>query len=61
MGGKYFFDFDSENFCYSLTDNMAMDSDGNMLVRMSGNMAMDIDSGDLHIISSWNEDYGEND
>lgn len=35
---------------------MAIDSDGDLLMRMGDNMAMDIDSGELHIISSWSND-----
>jgi hypothetical protein len=35
---------------------MAMDSDGNMMMRMGDNMAMDMDSGDIHFISSWSAD-----
>ena len=35
---------------------MAMDSDGNMMMRMGDHMAMDMDSGDLHMISSWDRD-----
>ena len=54
--GKHFFDFEDGDFCYSISDNMAMDTDGNMLMRMSDNMAMDMDSGDLHMISSWDRD-----
>lgn len=38
--GKHFFDFE----------------DGDLLKRMGDNMAMDMDSGELHIISGWNED-----
>ena len=38
-----------------------MDSDGNMMMRMGDNMAMDMDSGDLHIISSWGRDDDDND
>ena len=34
---------------------MAMDSNGNMMMRMSDNMAMDMDSGDIHIVSSWDD------
>ena len=41
---------------YSVSDNMAMDSDGNMMMRMGDNMAMDMDSGDIHFISSWSAD-----
>ena len=35
---------------------MAIDSDGDLLMRMADNMAMDIDSGELHIISDWSND-----
>ena len=40
---------------------MAIDSDGNMMMRMSDNMAMDLDSGDIHIISSWSNDDEDED
>ena len=40
---------------------MAMDSDGDLLMRMSDNMAMDMDSGDVHIISSWKDNDDEDD
>lgn len=33
-----------------------MDMDGNMMMKMSDNMAMDMESGELHMISSWNSD-----
>ena len=35
---------------------MGLDSDGNIMMRMSDNMAMDMDSGELHFVSSWDED-----
>lgn len=44
----------------TVSDNMAIDSDGNMMMRMGDNMALDMDSGELHIISSW-EDEDEDD
>jgi len=52
--GKHFFDYDDGDFAY--TDNMAIDSDGNMMMRMGDNMAMDMDSGELHVISSWDDE-----
>ena len=55
---KHFFDYDDGDFAYTVSDNMAIDSDGNMMMRMGDNMAMD--SGELHIISSW-EDEDEDD
>ena len=33
-----------------------VDSDGNYMMRMSDNMAMDMESGELHITSSWGDD-----
>lgn len=35
---------------------MAIGSDGDLLMRMGDNMAMDMDSGELHIISGWLDD-----
>lgn len=47
---------DTSLFAFSISDNMAMDSDGDLLMRMSDNMALDLDSGDVHFISSWRDD-----
>ena len=59
---KIFFDYEDGDFAHSISDNMAMDSDGNLMMRMGDNMAMDMDSGELHIISSWlNDDDEEED
>lgn len=38
--GKHFFDYDHGDFVHSISDNMAMD----------------MDSGELHIISGWSND-----
>ena len=51
-----FFDYDDSDFGFSISDSMGMNSDGNMMMRMSDNMAMDMDSGDIHMISSWSTD-----
>ena len=53
---KQFFDYDDGDFAHTISDNMAMDSGGNLLMRMGNNMAMDMDSGELHIISGWSDD-----
>ena len=54
--GKHFFDYDDDDFGFAISDNMAIDSAGNMMMRMSDNIAMDLNSGDIHIISSWSND-----
>ena len=37
---KHFFDYDDSDFAYTVSDNMAMD----------------MDSGELHVISSWDDE-----
>ncbi len=32
---KHFFDYDDGDFVFSISDNTAMDSDGDLLIRMS--------------------------
>lgn len=54
--GKHFFDYEDGDFAYTISDNMAIDSDGHMLMRMGDNMAMDIDTGESHFISGWSDD-----
>ena len=50
---KHFFDYNDGAFAISISDNMAIDSDGDLMMRMGDNMAMDMVTGDIHIISSW--------
>ena len=57
--GKHFFDFEEGDFAFSISDNMARDSDGDLMMRMGNNMAMDMDTGDIHMISSWPNDDDE--
>ena len=54
--GKHFFDFEDGDFAFTISYNIAMDSDGNMMMRMGDNMAMDMDSGEIHLVSSWSDD-----
>lgn len=51
---KHFFDDEDGDFAYVISDNMAIDSDDDMLMRMGDNMAMA--TGDLHFISDWPND-----
>ena len=57
--GKHFFDYDDGNFAHTISDNMTIDSGGDLLMRMGDNMAMDMDTGDIHMISSWPNDDDE--
>ena len=52
---KPIFDMNDGDFIFSSGD-IGIDSDGDMMMRMSDNMAMDMDSGEIHFVSSWNDD-----
>ena len=54
-----FFDYDDGDFAMSISDSMAIDSDGNLMMRTGDHMAMDMDTGDIHMISSWADDDEE--
>lgn len=51
-----FFDIFKGKFGFDFSDDMGMDSDGNMMMRVGDNMAMDMDSGELHMVSGWDDD-----
>ena len=53
---KPIFDLEDGDFIFSTSGNLGFYSDGNMMMRMSDNMAMDMDSGDIHFTSSWDND-----
>ena len=53
---RNFFDYDDGDFAYTISNNMAIDSDGDLLMRMGDNMAMNMVSGSLHFISGWSDD-----
>lgn len=47
------FDYDDGEFATAISNNMAMDADGDLLMRMGENIAMDMETGDLHFTSGW--------
>ena len=51
-----FIDYDDGGLGLPLSDNLAIDSEGHTLMRMSDNMALDVDTGDVHLISGWQSD-----
>lgn len=51
-----FFDLDDGDLCFGLSDGMGMDSEGNIMIRMGNNLAMDMDSGELHMVLGWKKD-----
>ena len=53
---KLIWDIDDGDFLHTAGDRFAYDSDGHMMMKMGSNMAMDMDSGDLHFIRGWDDD-----
>ena len=54
------FDYEDGVFLHTFSRNMAMDFEEHMMMRMGDGMAMDMDSGELHIISGWPDDGEDN-
>ena len=53
---KTYIDFDDGDIGFPISDKLAVDSDGNMMMRLNDNMAMEMDSLEIHFISSWPEE-----
>ena len=53
---SWIFDFEDCDYAMPISDDMAMDSDGDLMIRTGDCMAMDMESGELHIVSGWPED-----
>ena len=49
-------DFEDGDFIMDMGGDMGLDSDGNMMIKMGSNMAMDMETGDLHIVSGWDDE-----
>jgi hypothetical protein len=44
---------------YNVADIYTLQQKENMMMRMGSNMAMDMDTGELHITSGWDKDEEE--
>ena len=53
---SWVFDYEDGEYLMPMSDNMAMDSDGDLMMRVSDNTVMDLDSGELHMTSGWPDD-----
>ena len=56
---KNFFNYNDRVFLHTISDNTAIDSDDNLLIRMGDNMATDMVTGDLHFVSGWSDNEDE--
>ena len=50
------FDFTDGDCVFSISNDTAIDSEGHLMVRSGDNAAIDLETGELHITSSWDDD-----
>ena len=48
------FDIEDGEFIFSNNNLTGIDSEGNLMMRISDNLSIDATSGELHLVSSWN-------
>ena len=53
---KMIYDYEDGDFIFQTSNNMGMDSDGNIHLRMGRNMSMELTTGELHFNSGWDDD-----
>lgn len=53
MKNSPIFDLDDDDFVFPLSNDMAMNSNGDLMIRLGDNMALDLESGDLHMVMGW--------
>lgn len=51
-----FFDYEDGDYYFTSSDSIAFNLDGDMVMRVGDNMIMDMESGELHVISGWPRD-----
>ena len=50
------FDYDNGEYIYNTSGSRGYGSDGDMYMRIGSNMAMNMDTGEHHFCSSWDDD-----
>ena len=53
---KPVYDYENGDFIYRTSDNTGYDTSGNLHVRMSDHMSMDLNTGKLHYTTGWDDD-----
>lgn len=56
---KGFWDYSGAEMCQPISDQMAISMSGDLLMRMSDNMAINMETGNIDLISGWEEDCEE--
>ncbi len=53
------FDFNDGDFIFSTSGNLGIDTNGDLNMRMSDHMSMDLNNGELHLNTGWKNNYDE--
>ena len=56
MKNSPIFDLDDDDFVFPLSNDMAMNSNGDLMIRLGDNMALDLECGDLHMVMGWDDE-----
>lgn len=59
--GNFFYDLFNGKTGYTISDSMAVDEDGDLLMRLSDHTAMDMDTGEIGFLSSAGNLFDEED
>ena len=50
------FDYDNGGFIHQTSGKMGIDSNGDLHMRMGRNMSMNMNTGEIHMVSGWDDD-----
>lgn len=56
---KPILNYENGEFIYPISDTMGLDPNGNLHMRMSDSMSMDMNTGEVHIVDSWKNEAGK--
>ena len=56
MKNSPIFDLDDDDFVFPLSNDMAMNSNDDLMIHLGDNMALDLESGDLHMVMGWDDE-----
>lgn len=52
---KWLLIYNSDDIEFAMSDSLGLSFDGDMLMRMCDNMVINMDTGDLELISGWSD------
>lgn len=50
------FDYNNGDFIQKLSDDTGINSDGDLITRSGDNMAINLNTGELHAVSGWDDE-----